>query len=822
MTDLLMRIFQNSIIASILFFVIQWLKPVLKHYRYDLFRTLWIVLILFLLIPVDITIPNLTQEIKVETDVVEPLSQHVVQDEIVILIPQDNIKENESYETVIPDYTVEEPESIVSSLLQRISVMDIICFAIFAIGLVLFAFQFFTYLWFQRLLELSGQKIGGDDVDWLMSDLVDSPLLTGLIHPVIALPADVLDHPHLEIMIEHEMMHYRRKDLIIKFLMMLARCLHWFNPVVYFMEKQCAKDLEMACDEAVVKNADENQRQIYAQTLLDMVSKNRFSKEAFTTQFSSDDFKTRIKSVFDTKRNKFGKIVVVFILGVLVGISLLTSIQMISSHKSIIIYQKTETQSLEYLQINGKNNIEKFEQLNNLEYTDDIYICDYTYWFEYDGHCYELAIGDHYMVIKKDEIESVLLTDQQLVDNIKTAFQIPIDDEESKTVVEQYQKPQVGRPEENAFLKFYYANVLDDLKLFSHVQSFSFNEYHTRITSSYTTIQYDYYDGLFNFYLTEYPIDYTKNDQIKTATLNIAIGLWELSRPYFEGRLTTQEGDVYFLNFDLDTLTILDGESGSATYGKPTKFLKELNDKIVDLFVKSWNQSVMQYQVLDTWNDEIMKAYDDIIGWNDIKDARTIEIDFSLIKNGSQKNEAHCSGTLVEQGALLTEMFLEAYRYTMNFNGLKNENMNAQYYMDDLVPYKDNPKHPYAYVVNRGSDGYYHIYFSDLQKMNRELFGEEKELQHYTEGIYTNTVLGRYETGFEFGYEGIGPGYDILWIQSYEVKDMIQVNFELNFYLFENYEATGETQSKLGTSYYKIINEDGNTFLRHVETTVED
>ena len=58
MTDLLMRIFQNSIIASILFFVIQWLKPVLKHYRYDMFRTLWIVLILFLLIPVDITIPK--------------------------------------------------------------------------------------------------------------------------------------------------------------------------------------------------------------------------------------------------------------------------------------------------------------------------------------------------------------------------------------------------------------------------------------------------------------------------------------------------------------------------------------------------------------------------------------------------------------------------------------------------------------------------------------------------------------------------------------------------------------------------------------------
>ena len=821
MTDLLMRIFQNSIIASILFFVIQWLKPVLKHYRYDLFRTLWIVLILFLLIPVDITIPNLTQEIKVETDVVEPLSQHVVQDEIVILIPQDNIKENDSYETVIPDYTVEEPESIVSSLLQRISVMDIICFAIFAIGLVLFAFQLFTYLWFQRLLELSGQKIGGDDVDWLMSDLVDSPLLTGLIHPVIALPADVLDHPHLEIMIEHEMMHYRRKDLIIKFLMMLARCLHWFNPVVYLMEKQCAKDLEMACDEAVVKNADENQRQIYAQTLLDMVSKNRFSKEAFTTQFSSDDFKTRIKSVFDTKRNKFGKIIVVFILGVLVGISLLTSIQMISDQKSIIIYQKTETQMTEILQINGKKT-EEFESLNDLDFRKNIYVCDYTYWFEYDGHSYELAIEDHRMVIRKDEVYTAMITDKQILNNTKSAFQIPIEDAESEQVIEQPQKPQVGRPEESAFLEFYYANVLDDLRLFTGVQSFTFNEYRTRITARYTTIQYDYYDGLYNFYLTEYPIEYTKKDEAKQATLNIAIGFWELSRPYFEGRLTTQEGDIYFLDFDLDSLTILDGEADSATYGKPTKFLKELNDKIVDLFVQSWNQSVMQYQVLDIWNDEIMKAYDGIIGWHEIKDARTIEIDLSLIKNEAPQNTAQCSGTLVEQSALLTEMFLDSYQYSNDFIGLKNEYMNAEYYMDDLVPYKDNPKHPYAYVVNQGSDGDYHFYFSDLQKMNRELFGEEKTLQHYTEGIHTNTSLGRYETDFGFGPgESTGPGYDVLWIQSYEEDGMIQVQFELDFYLYENYEFIGK-QSKLGTSCYNIINEDGHVFLRHIETTVED
>lgn len=818
MTDLLMRILQNSVIASFLFLIIQWIRPALKQYRYSMFRALWIVLILFLLIPVDITIPNFTHELKVETDVVEPLMQPVVKDEVVILIPQENIKENESHETIIQDDSIEETDSMVSSLVQSISLMDVVCVVIFTIGIVLFSFQIFAYFWFQRLLLVSGQKIGGEDVRWIMSDLVDSPLLTGIVHPVIALPADVLDYPHLEVMIEHEMMHYRRKDLIIKFFMMMARCLHWFNPIVYLMEKQCARDLEMACDEAVVKNSDENQRQIYAQTLLDMVSKTRFSKEAFTTQFSSDDFKTRIKSVFDTKRNKLGKYIIVFVMSLLAGVSLLVSVQMISSNKSVSIYQKTETQQVEILRINGGSQLEEFEKLNDLEYTEHIYLCDYTYLFEYENHIYELAVEKNRMILRKDEKYTVIFTNQTLLDTVKSAFQIKTEDDESETVVE---KPQVGRPEESAFLEFYYANVLDDLKLFTGVQNFTFNEYRTRITSSYTTIQYDYYDGLFNFYLTEYPIEYTKSDQRKEATLNVAIGMWDLSRPYFEGRLTTQEGDVYFLDFDLDTLTILDGEEDSSTYGKPTKFLKELNDKIVDLFVKSWNQSVMQYQVLDTWNDEIMKAYNDDIGWNEIKDARTIEIDLSLLKNEAQKNEAQCTGTLVEQGALLTEMFLDAYRYTLNFDGLRNETMSAEYYMDDLVPYKDNTKHPYAYVVNRGSDGYYHFYFSDLQTMNRELFGEEKELHQYTEGIHTNTALQRYETGFEFGFDTIGPGYDVLWIQGSEVDGMIQVDFELKFYIYEDDECTG-TQVKSGSSCYNIIDEDGHVFLRHVETTIDD
>ena len=259
---------------------------------------------------------------------------------------------------------------------------------------------------------------------------------------------------------------------------------------------------------------------------------------------------------------------------------------------------------------------------------------------------------------------------------------------------------------------------------------------------------------------------------------------------------------------------LLDNETGSATLGQPTKFVSSLNNALVEEFKKACLIAAAQYPVLTVWDEEITEVKRYFKDINQIREADTIEIDSSLLKN-----EPQCTGTLVEQGELLTEMFLDAYQYSPDFNEINNENQNAEYYMNDLVAFKDNDKHPYAYLVNQDSDGYYLFYFNDLQRMNRELFGEEKELTHYTEGIHTNTSLGRYETGFEFGgEESRGPEYDVLWIRGTKIDDIIQVDFELEFYLYDNDKFTGKTQSRLGKSCYKILKENDYTFLRHIHT----
>ena len=356
-----------------------------------------------------------------------------------------------------------------------------------------------------------------------------------------------------------------------------------------------------------------------------------------------------------------------------------------------------------------------------------------------------------------------------------------------------------------------YWNLIEKASHSSRLTGITMNSNSLYISGN-INISYNYDDELYNLIIDK-EIHYTKNNLPKSGTLHIAYIL-QNDDSHYGGFFTLPDGQVFYLMYDSINNILLDNETGSATLGQPTKFVSSLNDALVEEFKKACLIAAAQYPVLTVWDEEITDVKRHFKDINQIREADTIEIDSSLLKN-----EPHCTGTLVEQGELLTEMFLDAYQYSNDFNGLKNENMSAEYYMDDLLPYKDNSKHPYAYLVNQNSEGYYHFYFSDLQKMNRELFGEEKELTHYTEGIITNTSMGRYETTFEFGHgESIGPGYDVLWIQSYEVDDMIQVDFELKIYLFENHESTGETQSKLGTSYYNIINENGHVFLRHMHT----
>ena len=100
------------------------------------------------------------------------------------------------------------------------------------------------------------------------SEAVRSPMLAGVLRPVIWLPACGLDAAGLPYALRHELTHWRRHDLACKWAAALTACLHWFNPAVWYLLRAVDRDCELSCDEAVVRELPLRDRQAYGELLL--------------------------------------------------------------------------------------------------------------------------------------------------------------------------------------------------------------------------------------------------------------------------------------------------------------------------------------------------------------------------------------------------------------------------------------------------------------------------------------------------------------------------------------------------------------------------
>lgn len=146
------------------------------------------------------------------------------------------------------------------------------------------------------------------------STAVSSPMITGLIRPRLILPADAerWNTRQLELVMAHELCHYRKKDLWLKMLPAAACCVNWFNPMVHVMKKQSAYDMELACDGIVLAGRNEEEREIYARVMLRFAGGRR-SASVFSTGFSGNQkrMKARIDYMLDTGAKKKGIVSIV-------------------------------------------------------------------------------------------------------------------------------------------------------------------------------------------------------------------------------------------------------------------------------------------------------------------------------------------------------------------------------------------------------------------------------------------------------------------------------------------------------------------------------
>ena len=184
------------------------------------------------------------------------------------------------------------------------------------------------YLQYRRMVLNEAQYVADVDceIPIMVSVAANTPMLLGVIRPIIILPNMYFSDGELDMILAHETVHYKRKDLFVKLFMLIANAVHWFNPAVYALNKQLNAACELSCDEIVVQSMNTQNRRYYGETILHVLKHSTAQKSlvgniAFATDLcnSKKNFKRRLISMMSTKKMRKSVAVLSLAIGMLVA-----------------------------------------------------------------------------------------------------------------------------------------------------------------------------------------------------------------------------------------------------------------------------------------------------------------------------------------------------------------------------------------------------------------------------------------------------------------------------------------------------------------------
>ncbi len=250
------------------------------------------------------------------------------------------------------------------------------------------------------------------------TDQIVSPFVCGFIISKVYIPANI-STKELSYILMHELVHVKRMDYIIKPLSYLILVLYWFNPILWLSFKLMSKDMEMSCDEKVMRILGNHIKQDYSNSLLSMaINENRLLLGS-PLAFGESNVKSRIKNVLQFKKPSFFIVVIIVIVIGIIGYTLLSnpnSLNMSENFKpkSIEIdidggmknidFQKEESQNIsKLLEYDTWEKAEMEYDLATMTYLSDggnkvigLYedVDGYTYIVLYSG--FNIRNGDYY------------------------------------------------------------------------------------------------------------------------------------------------------------------------------------------------------------------------------------------------------------------------------------------------------------------------------------------------------------------------------------------------------------------------------------------
>ena len=203
--------------------------------------------------------------------------------------------------------------------MKNISMMQIILIIWFVIAFVLAFRKIILYCKFRKIIQMQNNNHSAEiksayehakqiyrinkNIPVYSSKLLHSPMLVGVINPKIYLPSTPFSSEELKIIFLHELLHYKRKDLLIKLLSEMLCIVHWYNPFVYVLRNQLNLWTEYSIDEKILETESINMRQKYGLLILKTSDNSGKNFVSYSTNLSANanNLKRRIDFMLNSK-----------------------------------------------------------------------------------------------------------------------------------------------------------------------------------------------------------------------------------------------------------------------------------------------------------------------------------------------------------------------------------------------------------------------------------------------------------------------------------------------------------------------------------------
>lgn len=323
METFLLNLLKTSLLGSLAILAMLVLKPLWRErYRAKTRCWLWLALAVFLLLPVDFSVKNA----PVQAEPPKDYTLFVGTDKTAIQSTDnlfgDMAEKSGQSPAAVRDTIIQRPVTNPEQKTTRyIPVTTILFYGYLAGAAAFLLYQGISYALFRRtvrrwkkdvsradyasLLSDTARDLGVNAPEMIVCEAISTPAVTGLLRPRLLLPHEHYDVQELRYILRHELCHLKRRDMLLKLVLLAANAMHWFNPVVYLMLRQADEDIELACDSAATDGLELPERAAYSRTLLAAVQSSVRALPA-TTCFGGtvERLKRRITNVLGAQKKR--------------------------------------------------------------------------------------------------------------------------------------------------------------------------------------------------------------------------------------------------------------------------------------------------------------------------------------------------------------------------------------------------------------------------------------------------------------------------------------------------------------------------------------